>query len=235
MSLIPKDWNTFQHYKERKPPWIKLHRTILDNYDFACLPVASRALAPLLWLLASEYPDGEITASMEEIAFRVRMPVPDLIAAIEPLVKSKFFNSSNDVADCYQDASNALAECKQDAMPETERETERDRLFADANDTSNSPKKRKRTSEEYDPDFIEFYSDYPRKQSKKDAARAYAQVRTSGAQKETIARGLDRAKRNDSRFRDPKFTPLPASWLRAGGFDDEYGQPQNDWKQAVFS
>ena len=124
MSITPKNWASFQHYKERKPAWIKLHRELLDNYEFACLPVASRALAPCLWLLASEYQGGEITASLEEIAFRLRMPKAELCEALHPLVEVGFFILSNDVADCKQDASNALADRKQSAMPEKERETE---------------------------------------------------------------------------------------------------------------
>lgn len=117
MSLTPKNWDEFQHYKGRRPPWIKLHRGLLDDYEFACLPVASKALAPLLWLLASEYPEGNITASMEEIAFRLRMPVGDVEEAIKPLVEAGFFTS----------ASTMLARCKQDAMPEREKETEKEK------------------------------------------------------------------------------------------------------------
>lgn len=87
-----------------------------------------------------------------------------------------------------------------------------------------------------DPCFIEFYSAYPRRQSKQDALKAYSQVRKAGVAHETIMRGLEAAKRVDRRFRDPQFTPLPASWLRAGGFEDEAGStPTDDWKRAVFS
>ena len=87
-----------------------------------------------------------------------------------------------------------------------------------------------------DPSFIEFYSAYPRRQSKQDAIKAYSAVLKTGVTHETIMRGLEAAKRVDRRFRDPQFTPLPASWLRAGGFEDEAGStPQQDWKRAVFS
>lgn len=59
MKLVPKNWTSFQHYKDRAPPWIRLHRGLLDDYEFQCLPVASRALAPMLWLLASAETSGE--------------------------------------------------------------------------------------------------------------------------------------------------------------------------------
>lgn len=114
MTIAPKNWGEFQHYKKRSPPWIKLHHKILDNYDFHRLPVASRALAPMLWLLASEFSEGKITSSIEEIAFRFRMPIGDLKEAIKPLVDGGFF--------VY--ASAPLASRKRNNLPETEGETE---------------------------------------------------------------------------------------------------------------
>lgn len=114
--LTPKNWATFQHYKDRKPPWIKLHRGLLDDYAFACLPLASQALAPRLWLLASEYEDGKITANLDEISFRLHVPIDALKEALKPLVKSGFFD----------DASGLLAECKQELLLEREEERERE-------------------------------------------------------------------------------------------------------------
>jgi hypothetical protein len=118
MSLTPKDWAEFQHYKDRSPPWIKLHKSLLTNYEFFCLPVASRALAPLLWLLASEYEDGVITASHAALAFRLHMKDADFATALKPLIDYGFFT----------DASVMLAPRKQAAIPETEaysKETEK--------------------------------------------------------------------------------------------------------------
>ena len=126
MSITPKNWATFQHYKDRKPAWIKLHHDLLDDYEFFRLPVASRALAPCLWLLASEYSEGEITATLEEIAFRLRMPHAELCEAIHPLIEAGFFILSKDVAVCYQSASKPLAEPEQVAIPEKEREIEKE-------------------------------------------------------------------------------------------------------------
>jgi hypothetical protein len=49
-----KNWREFQHYKDRNPPWIKLHRTLLDDYEFACLQDASKLHLMLIWLLGSQ-------------------------------------------------------------------------------------------------------------------------------------------------------------------------------------
>lgn len=113
MIIEPKNWKSFQHYKDRAPAWIKLHRGLLDDFEFCRLPVASKALAPFLWLLASEYEDGKITASLDELAFRLRMTRGDLADALSPLVQTGFFN-----------ASEPLADRQPAAIPEKEREIE---------------------------------------------------------------------------------------------------------------
>lgn len=117
MKLIPKNWVNFQHYKHRSPPWIKLHKNLLDDMQYQRLPIASKALAPMLWLLASESVNGEIDKSIDEIAFRLRMSEKDLENAIKPLIINGFFI----------DASNMLASSLQDATSETERETEKEK------------------------------------------------------------------------------------------------------------
>jgi hypothetical protein len=115
MQLIPKNWDVFQHYKDRCPPWIKLHRDLLNNRDFISLPLASKALAPMLWLLASESKDGVFDASTEELVFRLRLTESEVMDGIKPLINKGFFTI----------ASGVLADRKQDAIPETERETEK--------------------------------------------------------------------------------------------------------------
>jgi hypothetical protein len=112
MILTPKNWTSFQHYKDRNPPWIKLHKSLLDNWEYQCLPDASKALAPMLWLLASEHPDGVIEMSEDALMFRLRKTLPELITAIQPLVSNGFFTCDSDL----------LAPCKQNAVPEKRRE-----------------------------------------------------------------------------------------------------------------
>lgn len=119
MKLQAKNWAQFQHYKDRKPPWIRLHRTLLDNKDFHRLPVESRALAPMLWLLASESVDGVIDATLDDLAFRLRYSEASVSEALAPLVERGFFTLERDESDL-------LATRKQPATPETEAEREAD-------------------------------------------------------------------------------------------------------------
>jgi hypothetical protein len=114
MLLQPKNWGVFQHYKDRCPPWIKLHRDLLNDRVYMCLPLASKALAPLLWLLASESKDGTFDGSLDELVFRLHITPKDYQDGVKPLIDKGFFVV----------ASGVLAECYQDAIPETEREGE---------------------------------------------------------------------------------------------------------------
>ncbi len=48
-----KNFERFQHYKDRSPPWIKLYNELLDDYGFGRLPDASKMHLVAIWLLAS--------------------------------------------------------------------------------------------------------------------------------------------------------------------------------------
>lgn len=115
MILAIPGWSDFQHYRNRTPPWIKLHRGLLDDMRWHGLPDPAKALLPLLWLLASESKDGRIEGSAEELAFRLRTTVERIERALPPLVAAGFLNA-------VQDAS---AESESESESERESETER--------------------------------------------------------------------------------------------------------------
>ncbi len=48
-----KNFEKFQHYKDRAPPWIKLYNGLLEDYEFGLLPDASKMHLIAIWLLAS--------------------------------------------------------------------------------------------------------------------------------------------------------------------------------------
>jgi len=114
MLLQPKNWAVFQHYKDRCPPWIKLHRDLLNDRAYMRLPIASKAIAPMLWLLASESKDGVFDGSLDELVFRLHITPKEYQDGVKPLIDNDFFNV----------VSGVIAECKQVAIPETEGETE---------------------------------------------------------------------------------------------------------------
>ncbi len=114
MLLQPKNWAIFQHYKDRCPPWIKLHRDLLNDRSYMRLPIASKAIAPMLWLLASESKDGVFDGSLDELVFRLHITPKEYQDGVKPLIDNDFFILVGGV----------LAERKHNAIPETETETE---------------------------------------------------------------------------------------------------------------
>jgi len=66
-----KNWTKFQHFKDRRPPWVKLYRDILDDLEWHELdPLAAKVLV-MLWLIASEN-NGRIPDN-KTLAFRLRL------------------------------------------------------------------------------------------------------------------------------------------------------------------
>lgn len=112
-----KNFEKFQHYKNRRPPWIKLYNELLDDYEFGQLSDAQKWHVVASWLLASCY-DNKIPADPEWIAKRISADEEVDLSALE----SRGFIISNQ--DVNGHASDLLAPCKQSAMPERERETE---------------------------------------------------------------------------------------------------------------
>lgn len=115
-----KNFEQFQHYKDRSPPWIKLYNSLLDDYEFSCLQDASKLHLILIWLLASKL-DNRLPLDAKWIANKINATEP---VDIDLLLDAGFLVEINDVAECKQAASNALADNKQPAIPETEGETE---------------------------------------------------------------------------------------------------------------
>lgn len=196
MRLIPKNWQQFQHYKDRCPPWIKLHRDLLNDRAFMLLPVASKALAPLLWLLASESKSeqGDFDASVEELEFRLRLTPKEIETGLRALIDKGFFIV----------ASGVLADRKQPAIPEGEAEGERE---AEA----------KR--------FDAFWSAYPKKTAKVAAQKAFEKHKPDDAMLACMLAAIaTQAASPGWQKNDGEFIPNPATWLNGARWQDETGQ-----------
>ncbi|NGX96065.1 MAG: hypothetical protein G4V63_12830 [Candidatus Afipia apatlaquensis] len=201
--ITPKNWDSFQHYKNRSPAWIKLHRGLLDDFTFSRLPLASRALAPLLWLIASEYENGEISATREELAFRLRVTIDDLNYALSPLIASGFFIDSE-----------PLAEGKQSACLEEEREEEREENICAVG-----------TPTRTDVKFDEFWKSYPRRDGanpKEPARKLFAAAIKAGENPEAIIAGARRCAMADAKNVGTPYIPQAVKWLRDKRWQD-YG------------
>lgn len=112
--LRVKNWDRYQHYKDRCPPWIKLATDTFQNYDFSRLQDASKLLAICIWTLASRSKDGEIPDDFEFIKAQGCLGPSVKALHLEELVTKGFLDR----------ASESLADCKQSACSEGEGEAE---------------------------------------------------------------------------------------------------------------
>ena len=104
-----KNWNKFQHFKDRKPIWIKLYRDLLDDLNWHELDGKSAKALVMIWLIASE--DCGQLPDTKSLAFRLRMSEKDTKDIVTRLS-----------AWLEQDDINGISEGYQDDMPEKRRE-----------------------------------------------------------------------------------------------------------------
>lgn len=111
MELRIKNWEKFQHYKTRRPPWIKLYRNILDDPEWHKLSGDASKLLAMLWIVASE--NAGVLPDLEKLSFRLRIDDAKLRDSLSTL--SHWVEGFD---------SRMLARRKQDATPEKETERE---------------------------------------------------------------------------------------------------------------
>jgi hypothetical protein len=104
-----KNWDRFQHFKDRKPIWIKLYRDLLDDLNWHELDGKSAKALVMIWLIASEE-RGQLP-EIKSLAFRLRMSEKDTKDIVTRLS-----------AWLEQDDINGISEGYQDDMPEKRRE-----------------------------------------------------------------------------------------------------------------
>jgi len=118
--LRVRNLGKYQHYRNRNPPWVKLHRDLLEDYEFEQLPDATKAHAMLLLLLAARL-ENEIPNDPEWIARKIGARSRVEVAK---LLEARFLETFG--ADCERDASDTLASRERHAPVEREGETERE-------------------------------------------------------------------------------------------------------------
>ncbi len=186
-------WRGYQHYKDRSPPWIKLHFDLLTSETWLSLDDASRVLAIACMLLASRN-EGRIPGNptyMQRVAY---LSGP---ANFAPLVECGFLVVDDEIAseiapsasENEGNASSVLAPCKQsvaDASPETETETETESCA-----TSAHGKQSKADSN----GFYECWAAYPKRSggnSRKEAEKQYRSRLKAGASPADMLAGVQR-------------------------------------------
>jgi len=109
-----KKWDKFQHFKDRRPPWIKLYRDLLNDPDWHELHPKDAKILVMLWLVASECKEkkGRLP-ELRKLSFRLRIKESEL--------KQSITNLSSWL---MHDDVKLISKEDQGDTPETETETE---------------------------------------------------------------------------------------------------------------
>lgn len=227
------NWPKYQHYKDRDPSWIKLYRTLLDDYEFSCLQDASKWLAIGSMLLAARL-DNHIPMDDHWVASELHCSEA---IDLSVLVSAGFL----EVCDCSDCASASLAARYQVDSPEKRREEKRERrettfiteagpLVDAAVPTDPCPpaaggvRTRPLQVNGSPGDFEAFWAAYPRKVGKAAAQRAW---KTTAPRRPPLPAVLARIGELRASWGWTKdagaFVPHPTTWLNRGGWDDEPG------------
>lgn len=187
-----KNWSKFQHFKDRRPPWIKLYRDLLDDMEWNTLdPVASKVLVSL-WLIASEdeNQDGALP-DIKTLAWRLRMTEKQISEHISKL--SHWLN---------QDDIDLISSQYQDDAPEKRQ--------------SRDKEEEKQKAELFD----SFWSAYPNKVAKPAAQKAFNKMDVDQYLLDTMLTAIEAQKAKWAKD-DNKFVPHPATWLNNSRWLDE--------------
>jgi hypothetical protein len=107
--LRVKNFEKYQHYSKRRPPWIKIYFALLSDPDFAGMTSASKMHTIAIMMLASQH-DNKIPFNKKWIS--------QVIVAQERINWDEVLSSGFVI--CYQSASATLASGKQTASTDTE-------------------------------------------------------------------------------------------------------------------
>ena len=228
-----KNWENFQHYKDRTPPWIKLYNHLLDDFEFSCLPDASKAHLLSIWLLASRT-ENKIPHNPKWISNKISATEDvNLDILIEFGFLEKISSKNNELQIPEQDASIPLQTPEQDACLEREERERREK------------EERKKKEQRIEDSFNVFWDSYHKKSAKSQALKAFkSAINREGVKeieefsemlitdcKQRVSDkqfGFDNLNAstylNNNRWEDEKSTPAGA----------DSGSSQPDWMRGIL-
>lgn len=186
LSII--NWERFQHYKDRDPPWVKLYRDLLTSESWVLGNDVSRVVQVASTLLAPRY-NNQIPYRFDLLKEVIHLKCEEsvFIMAIGHLITTDFLEIqevTKEVKVMAQSASTALATCP----------SESDQIRSDI--SSATPPKRKRVSRETDPTWLlDFKLAYPSRAGDQGWRKAVKASRTRIAEGHTPEEFIEGAKR----------------------------------------
>lgn len=197
-----KNFEKFQHYKDRAPPWIKLYNGLLEDYEFGLLPDASKMHLIAIWLLASRS-SNKIPYDAKWVAGRINATTTvDL-----KLLSERGFIVVDQCLE--QAASNPIAECLTREEGQVERKEEKNPSSA--------------TRPSGDEDFENLKKVYPSRKGNyawKAAERKFNSLVKTGVDPKIIVAAAATLGETLRTKVGTEFIPMPASWLNSEDFTE---------------
>ncbi len=193
------NWKRYQHYKERRPPWIKLYNALLDDYAWTQLPDNAKLHYVCILLLASRL-DNRIPVDAPWIGSVVHIETTPALTALA---------DAGLIAGCTRAASKALASGVRSARSEGEGEGEKRRPPR----KPPSGKARSPLDRTYPAGFEEFWKTWPageRKRAKAKAASIWKRQRLE-PEASKLCDLVEREKQTRQWIEG--YVPMPTTWL----------------------
>ena len=121
--IVVRNWERFQHYRNRNPVWIKTYLELLDNDAYLGLPPRARALLHGVWM-AYARARGELRYEPDASPMRRRYGSGALDKRVRMRVYCDDIKRLSDAGFIEVSASKPLASCYQAASVEEEEEKE---------------------------------------------------------------------------------------------------------------
>jgi hypothetical protein len=194
-TLEINKWDKWQSYRKDRgtPPWIKVHRNLLSNAEWAALSDSEKGHLVSMWILAADK-KGMIPSNPVVIQKMCMLDTPPDIAK---LVDLGFISPHG----CQDDAKVTPGE-SQDDQPEAEAEAEAEKpsppLLAG---------------------FDKFWEVYPKKKEKKKSKEIWKRKKLHKQSAMLVADILNR-KENDNDWVEG-FIPKPTTYLNGDRWEDE--------------
>jgi len=231
-KLRIKNWSKFQHYKDRNPPWIKLHFEMLSSEDWVVLDDASRVLAVACMLVASR-DEGFVRVDSKGRRYIKRVAYLNQEPDFKPLIECGFLT---DASGHLADASTALADVRPEEETETETETEKPLGTSQGDAPKDDP-------DEYTPEFEQLWQGRPRRKgpdNKRKAFKAYRARLREGHSHEQMLGAVQAYRRwlkSEGKL-ETEFVKMAATFLGPDKhFEDDWaaskGSPQPDMPESA--
>ena|SRR5688572_13909421 len=149
MQYRVKNWRHFQHYRDRNPPWIKLHFEMLSSADWVTADDRTRVLALACMLVASRN-EGVIAGDSAGLDYLRRVAYLNQAPNLKPLIDCGFLVPASECKPMLADACALGASVSvyvSDSSSEKKEEEKINESF------HGKPKPRKRAPQDFKPDL----------------------------------------------------------------------------------